>query len=150
MLHYLKENIPKGSILELKEDNNTRICAANVNGFSYDNMGGKITDLVSVKKEIQADIIACVETNTDTTRYDVRSTLYSACSSLSTPQMICSTTPVKSHSIFKPGGTIMISSGPITARLIDSGTDYLKRWSYQTYGGKHGIRNTIINCYQIP
>ena len=146
----LKNNTPKGTFLEPKEDTHTRIWAANINGLSYDNMGGKMVEIIATKKETSSDIIVCVETNTDTTRYDVKSNLYSTFSSLSTPQLTCSATPVKCQTVFKPGGTLLLSSGPITSRMIDSGTDYLGRWSYQTYSGKKGIKNTIINCYQVP
>ena len=146
----LKNNTPKGTPLGVKEDNTTRIWNTNLNGLSFDNMGGKMVEVVSTMKETQADIITCCETNSDTMRYDVSSTIYSACSSLNTPQLTCSSVPVKASTVFKPGGTFILSSGAITARLIDKGTDYLGRWSYHTYCGKQGIKNTIISCYQIP
>ena len=111
----LKQNTPKGTFLGTKSNENTRIWSTNINGLSYDNMGGKMVEVASLIQEVSADIMACVEINTDTTRYDVKSTMFAACKNLSTPQMVCSSTPIRAQTHFKPGGTVLVCSGPITS-----------------------------------
>ena len=53
-------------------------------------------------------------------------------------------------SIYKPGGTMMISSSILASRVIISGEDEegYGRWSYTTYGGKNNKRLTIIAAYR--
>ena len=134
-----------------KEEGSTRIWCSNINGLSYDNMGGKLTDIIAIAKETQADILSVSEHNTDTTKHSIRSNLYHCCKSqLQTPQLVCSSTPTPSATTYKPGGTLMFSNGAITARLVGSDVDYLGRWSTQTFAGKQGIQETVVTCYQIP
>jgi hypothetical protein len=50
---------------------------------------------------------------------------------------------------YKPGGTLTMSRGKITARLIKSGSDNMGRWTYQTFSGKRNRNVTIITAYQV-
>ena len=54
-------------------------------------------------------------------------------------------------SIYKPGGTIMISSPSLVSRVTTSGEDEegCGRWSYTTYGGENNERLIIIAAYCI-
>ena len=84
-----RDNVPKGAILTTKQHSATRIWCANINGLAYDNMGGKLTDIISIAKETAADMIAITEHNTDTIKYDIQSNLYDQCrKNLDTPQFI--------------------------------------------------------------
>ena len=69
----LKDNIPKGKHLEPKQEEHTRLWCSNIYGLQYDNMEGKITDVLTIAKETQADILAVLEHNTDTIQYDIQS-----------------------------------------------------------------------------
>ena len=53
-------------------------------------------------------------------------------------------------SIYKPGGTMMISSPSLASRVTTSGEDEegYSRWSYTTYGGENNKRLTIIAAYR--
>ena len=57
-------------------------------------------------------------------------------------------TPWKS--IYKPGGSVIISTPNIASTIINTGEDKegLGRWSYVTYGGKNQKRVTIISAYR--
>ena len=126
----LEENKIIGTPMETKADLHTRVWCTNVNRLCYDAAGGTMMEIASMAKESLADIVACTEINTDTNRYHVKSALYSACKSLSTPQLVTSHNPTPSENEYKPGGTLLLSWERITARLIDSGSDSLGRWSY--------------------
>ena len=147
----LKDNTPKGKPMESKLDHHLRIWCANINGMRYDSTCGKLNEIIAVQKETDADIMSVTEHNTDVTQYEVTQNIYRRCKEkMSTPQVTYSTTPTTSYTTFKPGGTMLISQGPVTARIIKKNSDYLGRWSSQTYAGKKGIKVTIITCYQIP
>ena len=44
---------------------------------------------------------------------------------------------------------MMMGTGDLVARLRDSGTDPLGRWSYQTYSGKNDVQVTFVLAYQV-
>jgi hypothetical protein len=50
---------------------------------------------------------------------------------------------------YKPGGTLTLSSGRITARLLTSGSDAMGQWTYQTFSGKRKTNVTIVTAYQV-
>jgi hypothetical protein len=63
--------------------------------------------------------------------------------------MIMASSPIKMLNQYKPGGTLTMSRGKITARLIKSGSDDMGRWTYQTLSGKRNRNVTIITAYQV-
>jgi len=50
---------------------------------------------------------------------------------------------------YKPRGTLQLSQGNITARILTTGADELGRWTYQTFAGKDNKPVTIITVYQV-
>jgi hypothetical protein len=51
--------------------------------------------------------------------------------------------------LYKPGGTLTLSQGKISARLVKAGTDNMGRWTYNTFSGKHNRNITNITAYQV-
>ena len=98
----------------------------------------------------EIDIGSLVETNThwkhDTSLPKLKQVLkfFWSRTNISTSVTI---TPRKS--IYKPGGSITISTQNIASTIINTGEDEegLERWSYVTYGGKNQKRVTIISAY---
>ena len=56
--------------------------------------------------------------------------------------------PSEMTGTYKPGGTMMLSTGDVLARLISSGNDEVGRWSFQKFGGRHNRIVTIVVAYQ--
>jgi hypothetical protein len=52
-------------------------------------------------------------------------------------------------STYKPGGTLQLSRGSITGRVIASGADDMGRWCWTTYKGSANRRMAIITAYQV-
>jgi hypothetical protein len=63
--------------------------------------------------------------------------------------MIMASSPIEMLNQYKPGGTLTLSQGKITARLLKSGSDDMGQWTYQTFSGKRSSNVTIIIAYQV-
>jgi hypothetical protein len=50
---------------------------------------------------------------------------------------------------YKPGSTLTLSRGKISARRLKAGMDDMGRWTYQTFAGKGNRNVTIITAYQV-
>ena len=64
---------------------------------------------------------------------------------------IVATSECFSSSYFKPGGSAIYSTGSVTGRMIEKGTDPwgYGRWSYAKYNGKGGKSLLIIGGYRV-
>lgn len=62
--------------------------------------------------------------------------------------MLMTSSSVPSQTSFKPGGTLLITSGSTTGRVITQTSDSLGRWSTQTFTCKSSQHLTIITAYQ--
>ncbi|KAI2501661.1 hypothetical protein MHU86_12785 [Fragilaria crotonensis] len=131
-------NQPWGDILEAKESTVTRVFALNVNGLSLDRRGGQFATLCGVQKEIQADILCGrSEHNLDTLQPKVRSILYDTSRQYwDRNKMIFGTSPIPFHSVYKPGGTFMITTGNLTGRVVHQSADHWGRWVTQEFQGR--------------
>jgi hypothetical protein len=58
-------------------------------------------------------------------------------------------TPTPFTTMNKPGGTMVLSAGNITGRVIASDMDQWGRWTSQTYRSLNQLRITIISAYQV-
>ena len=68
---------------------------------------------------------------------------------LSHSSLTMGSSPIKMMHQYKPGGTMLLSRGKISARLVTTGTDDMGRWTYQTFSGKRNRNVTIVNAYQV-
>jgi hypothetical protein len=146
----LRTNTPWGDTLQDKTNNTTRLYIQNVNGIKLHQDGGQFDELCTIFKEVQADIVCIQEHNLDTTQYDVRQTLYqTAYRHWQRNRLTIASTPIPFTSQWKPGGTVIMSMGSITGRVIGKGKDPWGRWCYQTLLGRNGKAITILSAYQV-
>ncbi len=145
-----RENNPWGDELIEKGENVTRVYSLNVNGLSLDKRGGRFDDLCKVAKEVQTDILCCQEHNLDTTKHHVRSILYdTARHHWNRSRLISGTTPISFETNYKPGGSMIVSIGDITGRIVVQSHDKWGRWTSQTFRGISGVNLTVISAYQV-
>ena len=150
LLENQRVNVGWGDELNEKPPTTTRLYAMNVNGLSLDARGGQFDTLCRVAKEVQADILCCQETNVDTSQPLVRNILYqTARQHWQRVRMVLGSTPTPFTSMYKPGGTIAVSMGNITGRLLTSEADKWGRWTSQTFRGQRGLKLTVISAYQV-
>ena len=146
----LRNNIPWGDSLQPKDSNTFQIYCQNANGIQLDQTGGDFATMCDLSLEVQADVIAITEHNLDTQKFSVRKCCHDARTRLlAHSSMIMSSSSIEMINQYKPGGTLTMSRGKITSRLLKSGSDDMGRWTYQTFSGKRSCNLTIITAYQV-
>jgi exonuclease III len=132
-----------------KSAQTTRIYCQNVNGFKLDKEGGQYSSFRKIHQEIQADISCCQEINLDTTQHIVQNILHQTTKRhWERSRLTMGSTPISFSGQYKPGGTLILSTGAITGRIHLKGTDKWGRWSYHTLLGLNGRTFTVISAYQ--
>ena len=141
-----RTNVQWGGELRSKENNITRIYSLNLNGIALDRRGGQFDTLCCTAREIQADVVCCQEINVDTTNATVKSLLYQTENQhWPRSRLQFGSTEVSFTNWYKPGGTLMISTGNITGRIQAQNSDHMGRWVSQTFTTKV----TIVSAYQV-
>ena len=136
--------------MNAKDDTTTRLYFQNVNGLCFDSNGGDFEELCHITLETQSDLMCIAEHNLDTTQYHISSTLTQTQNSMCRrSRLTMSSSAITMKGSYKPGGTLMLSSGGITSRYLTSGSDHLGRWTYQSFAGKKHRPVTIITAYQV-
>ena len=136
-------------IEQQKSEDATRIYSQNVNGFKLDKEGGQYGVFCKIHQEIQADISCCQEINLDTTQNAVKTIMYHTTQRhWQRARMTMGSTPIMFSGQYKPGGTLILSTGAITGRTQITGTDKWGRWSYHSMIGHNGRLLTVISAYQ--
>ena len=99
---------------------------------------------------MQADTTCLFEINLDTTKYPVRKILYDTSQNIfKHDKLDIASSSVPSKNDYKPGGTLILTQSNRKGRVIDSGSDALGRWTYQTLSGKDNRHVSIISAYQV-
>lgn len=146
----LNNNIKWGDELNEKLDDTTRIYVLNVHGLSLDRRGGHFDDLCKVSKEVQADVLCGQEINVDVSQPMVRSILYhTSRQHWKRSRLILGNTPTPFTTRYKPGGTMTLSTGNVTGRVVASESDRWGRWASQTFQGLNQMKLTIILANQV-
>ena len=136
-------------IQQEKGANTTRIYCQNVNGFKLDQEGGQYSSFCKIHQEITADISCCQEINLDTTQNSVQTTMHKTIQRhWQRSRLTMSSTPIAFSEQYKPGGTLILSTGAVTGRIHTTGSDKWGRWSYQSLIGHHGRLLVIVSAYQ--
>ena len=93
---------------------------------------------------------ACIsEHNLDTHEHTIKQQIYQTCHRQYHHSKVSMTsTSIPSMTTFKPGGTMMFSHGPVTARITQQHTDPCCRLCYQTFSCKTYIKLSVITVYQ--
>ena len=139
-----------GDECSVKDGNTFRLYVQNVNGLPLDRRGGQFDTLSQVHKEVQADVFLGQEHNLDSTQYQVKSILHSTCQQhWERYKLNIATTPISFTSMYKPGGTFMVTTGNATGRITAQAQDKWGRWVSQTFQGVQGRAITIVSAYQV-
>lgn len=129
-----------GDKLEEKQGENAlRVYVANVNGFSLDRRDGQYDNFCRTIKEVQADVACGQEHNLDTMNSSVRSIVHNTTQQhWKRNRTNFASSPLKFETLYKPGGTFIVSVGEVTSRLCNRFQDKWGRWTSQTYQGRRG------------
>ena len=107
-----------------KTEGTLRVYSTNVNGISLDRRGGKFNDICSLVKEIQCDIFCGQEYNMGTNQSSVRTVLYdTAKQHWDRIRLKLDTAPIEFKTKYKPGGTLILTTGNTTGRTAKQEQD---------------------------
>ena len=144
-----RTNEPWGDILQAKPDAVTRVYVANVNGLQLDARGGKFDTMCRIIREIDADIFCAQEHNVDTTQIPLRTIIFDTASQhWERHRIVIGTTPIPFQTPFKPGGTLVMTMGPLTGRICHQLRDKWGRWTGQEYMCQGGRKLVVLSAYQ--
>jgi hypothetical protein len=144
------ENKLWGDKIKEKADGHLRIYAGNVNGFALDRLGGHFDIFCKTLKEVQADVVCGQEPNIDTTKSQVQSILFNkAQQHWRRNRVDFTTSPHQFYTMYKPGGTFLMSMGNVTGRVKDRHHDKWGQWASQTLQGREGQSLVVISAYQV-
>ena len=146
----LVTNCPWGDVLQDKAEGVFSVYGQHVNGLSVDRRGGQFDSLCQVIKETQADVMGGQEHQVDSCQHQVKSILYqTCCQHWQRSRAAFGSITVPFNSMYKPGGTFMVTSGNVTGRIKHQSIDPLGQWVSQTFQGAAGRRITIVSAYQV-
>jgi hypothetical protein len=96
------------------------------------------------------DIIGIAETKLDTKMACVIHTCHqSVRRHFDNSKLVMASSTRSYASTYKPGGTLQLSRGSITGRVVASGNDDMGRWCWTTYNGSANQQLTVITAYQV-
>ena len=137
-------------LIEIKPADTTRVYFVNPNGFNLSSEGGQFKEWISNMQHIDADLMGAAEHNIDTTNARARSLCYDAAkTTFRNSKLVLASSAIPAYSTYKPGGTLLLTQGNLTGRLINSGSDYMGRWSFTRFAGSRGKIVTVIIAYQV-
>jgi hypothetical protein len=144
-------NVPWGNTLEKdKPEGVFHMYGMNLNGFRLNKKGGDVTEFFVMASSISANFIGCSEHNLDFTQFRVQDTAYQAIhNTVEHSKVVWSDTPITFNNMYKPGGTMscVISNG--VARVKETGSDDMGRWTYIKLAAKDNHVITVITVYQV-
>ena len=117
-------------INEDKDKGIYRVIGGNPNGLKLNAKGGELSEYIEEAKHMSADTIALYEINLDTHIPVVTKLIHDTSQQLFDFQktsFTSSTIPSKNH--YKPGGTLLITNGKCSGRVVSSGVDNMGRWT---------------------
>ena len=146
------ENEPIGDALTLPKDPSiTRLYFQNLMGVNISE-GGTWETVCEHLKHMEVDIAMGCETKLDSNNKYVMKRLHEVARKvfgLNTYTLIAASTPIRSHGVAKPGGTVMQVIGKLKSILQDKGQDYLGRWVYMKFLRSDKSVVTLICTYQV-
>jgi exonuclease III len=133
-----------------RESGSTRVYFVNANGIWYGTKGGKMNEVCARVLEGNIDIIGIAETKLDTNMACVIHTCHQSVQRhFDNSKLIMASSTRSYGSTYKVGGTLQLSRGSITGRVVASGTDGMGRWCWATYNGSANRRVMVITAYQV-
>jgi len=144
-----RSNVPWGDCWAFNQPTSLfRVISKNTGTINLQNM-----DMKAITKELllhSASVFAAQETNVNWNE-DATHLLKTQCRSIVQQiQIATSTSAEKTKEWYKPGGTITMALNSWTSRVVTKGhDDYLGRWSYLEFVGKHGKRVIVMSSYRV-
>ena len=131
-------------------DNVARLYFQNLNGLNWDSQGGKWPYICEVVEGVKIDIACFAEINTDTNNYDVRRKMESICQrQISHSRLVMAASKQKTSTLYKPGGTAILTCNATTSQIKSHTRDRMGRWVSISLTGAHNRRIRIIAAYQV-
>ena len=148
----LASNHPLGdTISEVKPDGITRFSMHNPHGLRTDFDGNSFKEyLEEAIVRQQCDGVFLSELNLDTHKTRIQQQIHSICRQVCKKYKVTySSSDVPSVNDFKPGGTLLLTTGDITQRYGQSYSDEYGRWSAQELICKGDKNLVLISAYQV-
>jgi hypothetical protein len=112
--------------------------------------GGEYGEYLEEMKRMKSDTTCLFEVNLDTLKHEIRENLFKTTRNIFDHNRLnITSSSVPSKHDYKPGGTLIMTQGNFKGRVIDSGSDALGRWTYQTLAGKANRNLTVVSAYQV-
>ena len=144
-----RTNEPWGDVLQDKEEDVTRVYVTNLNGLHLDERGGKFDSVCRTLRDIKADIFCAQEHNVDTTQVALRNIIFdTARQHWERHRIVIGTSPIQFKTAFKPGGTLVLTTGSVTGRICKQIRDKWGRRSGQEYLCHGGRKLVVLSVYQ--
>ena len=141
-----------GDIATIKEKGHSRLIFPNPNGMHV-GPGNDVEAMLQDALEMDADYMHYSETKLATDRKRVKSQMHSHLRKiLGTGQYraLMGASSIDHGIDRKPGGIMSITFGAMSGRIVDTGVDYMGRWTYTKFNRNDGRLVTIIGLYQPP
>jgi hypothetical protein len=140
------------STTEPIDNTTTRLYYKNINGVGTRNLSNGFINIYKHLKKTESSITCITKPNVDWNQYWIKQTnedhgreiFHNALFSYS-----CYKAPSKSP--YKPGGTMMMLSGQLASRHLETGRDPsgMGRFSYQIFNGANGTKLMFITAYRV-
>jgi hypothetical protein len=134
-----------------KDEHTTRLHFQNVNGVSL-GRDGTWELVVEEWKKMEVDIAMACEHKLDTNFSGVMSGLQAGADrhmGRGTTRIIAGSTQADHQSQYKPGGTLIVTIGPVSGRVMKKTVDKAGRWTAVTLRRHQAPPLTIICTYQV-
>jgi hypothetical protein len=106
--------------------------------------------MCKVLQEVQADVYCGQEHNLDVIKPQVKSIMLDATRQYwQRSRITLGTTPLDCKTMYKPGGTMMLTLAQTSGRITSDYTDKWGRWVSQTMQGGTNRKITIVSAYQV-
>ena len=146
------KNLPFGNIPSRKSPKVTRLLFINTNGLDLGTDAHSLNELCSNGKSQEFNILLLAETNTHWKNKHAKDKFRNIIAQQwKRASVTTAETYLPWHSIYKPGGTAIITDNMIRSRKSQSGEDShgSRRWSFITLQGQEGRHLTIISVYKV-
>jgi hypothetical protein len=132
------------------DDSTSRLLFGNNNGLQLSDGGEKFSLLCEEANRVHVDHLGLAEPNIDDTWWETNDIIHRTAKR--TFHHVCvdtSTSPIRTESRYKPGGTMSMALGNLVGRIIEKGGDYLGRWSFIRYAGIGHRSVMVVSAYQV-
>jgi hypothetical protein len=134
----------------LKPNDTSRFYFINPNGFQLNASGGTIAEFCAEVKRISVDHIGVSEHKADEHQSRVKKICHEAARcEFDQYCLVLGSNDIPAETSFKPGGTLSLTVGSMTARIKAFGSDPMGRWSYTKFVGTRGKIINVVTAYQV-